>query len=206
MILRLIARTISLIFHPLLILTYMLVFLIWANPYVFGGGGYSKNFLLILYVLLYTFAMPALCLLMMRLTGLVNSLELPERQDRCIPFIAAGVFYCWLSVNAYHTSMYPKFFTAFVIGSTISLFLAFFINLFQKISIHTVGMGGLVAMVLITLLYHSYENIQIYLLASILLAGVVGTARLILKAHSAREVYSGYFWGFLGQLLALLWF
>ena len=43
-----------------------------------------------------------------------------------------------------------------MLGATIALFIAFFINIFSKISAHAVGMGGLVAMVLISIISFSH--------------------------------------------------
>lgn len=206
MIARVFAHTFSIVFHPLLILTYVLLFLIWVNPYEFGGGGLGKNLPLVASAFLYTFAMPAFALIMMKYLGLVGDLKLSKREDRIIPYIAAGVFYCWLSVNAFYTSVYPKVYTIFIIGSTIALFLAFIVNNYSKISIHTVGMGGLVTMIFFTLLFFSYDNIEVFLLLSILFAGAVGTSRLLLKAHTSRQVYSGYLVGLIGQAISFLIF
>ncbi|MEM7103152.1 MAG: hypothetical protein AAF502_08490 [Bacteroidota bacterium] len=204
MITRHIATFLSVVFHPLLILTYMLFFLIWVNPYEFGGGGYARNTLLIANVFLYTFMMPSFALVMMRFLGLVSDIKLSKREDRIIPYIAAGVFYTWLTVNAFYTSVYPMAYTVFIMGTTISLFMAFFVNIFWKVSIHTTGVGGLVAMVFITMTQFSYENIDFFFLASILIAGAVGTSRLILKAHLPGQVYFGYVIGVIGQVIAFL--
>jgi membrane-associated phospholipid phosphatase len=40
-------------------------------------------------------------------------------------------------------------------------------------------------------------------MAILLLAGVIGTARLYLKAHSLPEVLNGYLIGFAAQMLAM---
>jgi hypothetical protein len=89
---------------------------------------------------------------------------------------------------------------------------AFVINVLDKISLHTVGMGGLVGMLTITMGLFGANGIAIggvtvglglMLLAGVLLAGMVGTARLALGAHDSVQVYSGYIVGFVAQLVAL---
>ena len=139
------AHFISFVFHPLLILTYMLVLLILVNPYLFGVSSIWEidSQLLILRIFFSTFFIPAISVVLMRLLGLIESLEMRDRQERIGPYIITGVFYLWIFRNFLSNSQVPDAYTTFVLGATISLFLAFFINIFTKISAHAVGMGGL---------------------------------------------------------------
>jgi membrane-associated phospholipid phosphatase len=65
-----------------------------------------------------------------------------------------------------------------------------------------VGMGGLIALV-IYISFYLKVNLSFYLILVVLLAGITGTARLILKAHTPAEVYSGFVMGF-GVVLATM--
>ena len=92
--------------------------------------------------------------------------------------------------------------TYILLGSTIALFVDFLINILViKVSMHTTGAGGLIALVLVLFPY-SMVNAFPVLLGAVLIAGCVGTARLALKAHSEREVYLGYLTGFFSFMLA----
>lgn len=138
-----------------------------------------------------------------------------DKTERIGPLIATGVFYLWLFVNMKDNSIIPSAFSFFVLGSTIGLFLALLLNSFTKISLHTIGMGGfLMGMILIRYAY-SYDNFFIHLpsgslnvstttilLAVAIIAGLVGTSRLILKAHDEFDVYGGYLVGVFAQLIA----
>ncbi len=216
--LRLLAKAISLIFHPLLIVTYMLVLLLLANPYLFGVSsiGDKASRLLILQIFLSTFFIPAVAVAMLRLTGMIRSFEMESRQERIGPYIITGMFYLWMFRNFLDNPNIPTAFTSFLLGAAIGLFFAFFINIFSKISAHAVGMGGLLGMVVITMLLFSYDTFTLssargsmevsmstLLLATIVLAGLVGTARLILKAHEPMDLYGGYLVGFASQFMAL---
>jgi membrane-associated phospholipid phosphatase len=103
----------------------------------------------------------------------------------------------------------------FVLGATIGLFLAFFINIFTKISVHAVGMGGLIAMCIILIFEWSRSilplqfsqslwtvDFQLILLLSIILAGLVGMSRLALHAHTPADLYRGYVAGFAAVFIA----
>ena len=216
--LRLIANIFSVIFHPLLILTYMLVILMLVNPYLFGLHSISGNKPLILLVFLSTFMIPAFAVFMMKQVGLIQSLQMKDRMERIGPYIITGIFYMWMFRNILENPTIPTAYTIFVLGATIALFISFFINIFSKISAHAVGMGGLIGMVVITMLRFSYDDFAIdlgsigivritmnsLLMIVIVLAGMVGTSRLLLKAHEPNDLYGGYFIGFVTQFLALM--
>jgi len=152
----------------------------------------------------------------MKLVGFVDSIEVKERKERVMPLVITGVFYLWLYVNIRQNSTVPSAFSIFVLGATIALFVAFFINNFTKISLHTVGMGGLVAMIFFILSYFSYDvfyfavgplgsysiSVDLIFFLSIIVAGLVGSSRLHLNAHRKQDVYMGYLVGFLAQVFA----
>lgn len=216
--LRLLAKLISIVFHPLLAVTYMLALLLLVNPYLFGVSSISDQAskLLILQVFLSTFFIPFVAVAMLRLTGMIRSFQMESRQERIGPYIITGVFYLWMFRNFLDNPAIPTAFTSFLLGATIGLFFAFFINIFSKISAHAVGMGGLLGMVVITMLLFSYNtftvmsprgtleiSISTVLLITILIAGLVGSARLFLQSHEPMDLYGGYLVGFASQFMAL---
>ena len=216
--LRLLAQIISFIFHPLLIVTYMLALLLLVNPYLFGVSsiGDKASKLLLLQIFLSTFFIPGVAVVMLRFTGMIQSFQMETKQERIGPYIITGLFYLWMFRNFLDNPSIPTAFTSFLLGATIGLFFAFFINIFSKISAHAVGVGGLLGMVVITMLLFSYDTFTIMmaqgtlevsmstiLLMAILIAGLVGTARLALQAHDPMDLYGGYLVGFASQFLAL---
>lgn len=216
MALRLIAQFFSILFHPLFMLTYMLILLLLVNPYIFGVSSIKNHSVFILLVFLSTVIIPAFSVLLMKLLGFIETLEMKSKQERILPYIMTGMFYMWLFINLLNNSETPTAYTIFVLGATIGLFLAFLINIFSKISMHTVGMGGLVGMVIITMLQFSYGGFSIdlpllgfieismsnLLMIAILLTGIVGTSRMILRAHEPNELYGGFFIGLSTQFIA----
>ncbi len=217
--LKTLAQVISFVFHPLLIVTYMLILLLLVNPYLFGVNhiGDGQSVLLIIRTFFSSFLIPAVAVVVMRFLGLVQSLDLKERTDRIGPYIITGVFYSWLFINFFNSPKIPTAFASFVLGATIGLFLAFFINIFSKISAHAVGMGGLAGMVIITMMLFSYDtfivesaligsveiSMNTLVVLAVILAGLVGTCRLALEAHEPRDLYGGYLVGFATQFIAL---
>lgn len=217
--LRTSAKIVSTLFHPLLILTYSLILLRLVNPYIFGNNSFEVQSWLTLLIFSSTFLLPAFAVFIMYALDLVDSLQLKTKQERIGPYIITGVFYLWMFVNFKNNPLIPAPYTSFVLGATIGLFAAFFVNIFSKISAHAVGMGGLIGMVISIMLLFSYDSfiiesrifgtfqgsMNILLMIVIILAGLVGTARLILNAHTNKELYFGFFVGIFSQFIALLY-
>ena len=214
------ARVISFLFHPLFGVSYILLLLLAVNPYLFGVNRLADQMPLVFLLIFSTVLIPGLSVVMMKALGLVQSIELDDKTDRIGPYIITGVFYLWMVINFKNNPNIPDLFASFMLGATIALFLAFFINLFSKISAHAVGMGGVVAMIGILLSIYSFSNIHIPLgalgnlqislsaifLMAILLSGLVGTARLWLGAHNLQDLLGGYMVGIAGQIIALRFF
>jgi membrane-associated phospholipid phosphatase len=139
---------------------------------------------------------------MMKALGFIKSVDMEDRQDRIIPFIATMTFYIWayLVVKNYFDFMLPIY-SIFILGTVVSVMLSFFINLFLKLSIHMVGMAGLMAGTLLMMMNSEKSLIGVFLVI-IVLTGLVASARLYLKAHTPKEVFIGFLIGISGQMLA----
>jgi len=199
------SRIISILFHPMLIVSYGLLLLLLLNPYLFVVQDYKVKMLLIFSVVSLTLLFPLLATLMMKGLGLIQSLEMDDKKERIGPMIVSAVFYMWLFANFRSNSFVPEAFKFFVLGSTISLSLAFVLNTQTKISLHTVGMGGLLTGFILIRYFYLYETFvvnflgnvyqvqtNIVLLLIIIAAGLVGSARLLLGAHNPDQIYGGY--------------
>ena len=204
--LRIFFKIITYVFHPILLPTYGTLLYLWANPSIVGKevdeGTFIHPSLVVITVFINTFIMPAMAILMMKALGFIKSLDMPDKQDRIIPFIATMTFYIWayLVVKNYFDFMLPLY-SKFILGIVVSLMLSFFINLFLKLSIHMVGMAGLMAGTLL-MMKNSEKSLTEVFLVIIVLTGLVASARLYLKAHTTKEVFIGFLIGISGQMLA----
>jgi len=209
---RSLAHILSFLGHPLLVLTYVLLLMLTINPFEFGAQhiGDKRTVILFFYVVSTTFLIPGLGVSLLKPLGLIQSLEMHNKQERIGPYIITGIFYLWMFVN-FKNGGVPALYAKFVLGATIGLFFAFFFNIFTKISAHATGMGGFVAMVLLLAFEWSGSTLSIgpillslnALLATIMvLAGLVGVARLSLGAHTQTDLWQGYAAGFVAVMLA----
>lgn len=199
-----ISKLVSLVFHPLFIITYVTLFLLFADPYSFGVHSIESQVPFVLMIFFTTAVIPIIAVLLMKFLGLVQTFELKDAKERIGPYIITGIFYIWLTVNLVNDTEVPAIYTIFVLGSAIGLFLSFFVNNFVKISAHAVGMGGLMGFFLLMMQQSSdafwvslgpsqaigIPFVYLFVL-SVVLTGLVCNSRLVLKAHQTKEVLQG---------------
>ncbi len=195
---KIFSKILSYCFHPLTIPTWMVLLLLYSNPFLFAG---MPSGLAIAIVWVNTFMFPAISILMMRKLGLVDSIEVPDHKQRIIPLVATIIFYVWAYLALRKTN-FPYLMGVFMMGTLVSIFISFFINVFYKLSLHMVGMGGALTAVLFIILF-SQTDISYIFLALVVLTGAVASARLYLDAHTLQEVYAGFMVGMFGQVLGL---
>jgi hypothetical protein len=190
----------------------------WANPYLFGFSGDKAEGLVVISIVSISVLFPMISILMMKALGLISTLEMSDKNERIGPLIVTGLFYMWLYVNIRSNDSIPAALSFFVLGCTISVFLALIINSFTKISLHTIAAGGLATGMMYILFHFTYGYLDVaipvlqtqfrmsdrlILIIIMLIAGAVGASRLYLKAHKENEIYGGYVVGILSQLIAI---
>lgn len=202
---KFIARIISYFSHPLLFPTYGALFILFVNPNRFGLFGSRVHIAWLIITFALTFIFPVVWLVMMKRLEMIQSLALETSRERIIPFVATGTFFLWAAwmfkpaANMKIPSNELIFYM--LAGASLSLFVAFIINIFSKVSLHTLAAGNLLALGLTMIRFSTYD-LRFVFICLIILSGIIGAARLILKAHSEQEVMIGYLAGFTCQFIA----
>ncbi len=210
-----ISTLISWLFHPLFLLSYALLLIIRIDPYLFGIHTFKDGLKFFFPVFISTVIIPAFAIFMMKALGMIKSIELGDKMDRTGPFIVTGMFYLWLFKNLYTNNTLPDLFTCFTLGATITLFACFVINIVNKVSVHAAGIAGFAGMVLLICINYYSSNptvnlgvlsvpLPLFLVITILSAGLTGSARLYLKAHTLPQVLWGYVIGVMSMACAYL--
>ncbi len=164
-----------------------------------------RGFALLIFIS--TFVFPVLNILFFKLFGSIQSLSMPTREERVIPFVFIAILY---GVITY------LFYSKFRVGFTDSIFkLLVIINLlviasalitfFYKVSVHSLGIWGLVGILIP--FNRMTENAELLYptLALIVIAGLVMSARLQLQAHRPREILVGAVAGFSTSFIATIY-
>ncbi|MEN9448689.1 MAG: hypothetical protein RJA25_1979 [Bacteroidota bacterium] len=196
---KILSKTLSYLFHPLLMVTWFVLMLLYTNPFSFAGMPIG---IVIAVIFINTFMFPAISVLLMKKLGFIQNLEMPDHKQRIIPLVATIIFYVWAYL-AIKKINFPLTVRVFMLGTLASLFIAFLINVFSKISLHMVGMGGIFMGTLFLSLI-SPTDIRYFFVAIIVLTGAIASARLYLEAHTMKEVYTGLLVGVFGQLIGLI--
>jgi hypothetical protein len=199
---RILAHFISYVFHPIFIPSYVTAFLVYIHPYAFAGFDSKTKFFRVLFVVFDTAFLPLFSVFLMYALKLIKSVQLKTQKERIIPYAAAMVFFFWAWYVSKNLSDSPESFIQFLLGTFIAVMGAWMYNIYMKISMHAIAMGGLVAFFLLQVLLREEDATGLYLSVAIVIAGLVCTSRLIVSDHHPREVYGGLLIGALSQLIA----
>ena len=194
------AKIISTIFTPLLAPTYGLI--ISLNfTLIAPMSDASTRMWVTLSILAITCMLPVSAIALLFKLGKISDPGVNEQKDRLIPYGITVL--CYLIGAIYLTKVNsPQWIPMFMVGGGIAAIVSALVNLRWKISAHGAGMGGLVALVF-TIWINGYGLMDYMPLTTIaiLIAGLVGTSRLILKCHTLSQVLAGtlngFFWVFL---------
>jgi len=194
------ARVTSIVFHPLLIPTLGFLLLFNSGLY-FTLIPLSLKKMLLLIVLLSTCIFPALSIGLLGLSSKFD-LNMDKNTDRVLPLVLSSIFYYSGYLILQRLPIFPIY-SFFLVASILVQIALLLISLGWKISTHSAAIGGLLGGFL-ALSYLFQENPLLILISLVLIAGMVGTSRLILEKHTNSQVYAGFFLGFLIMNLVFL--
>ena len=197
-------RLISLIFHPIFIPIYLLYILVFLHPVMFSGFSESEKWRTIIISIINLVFFPLLTVFLLKALGFIQSFFLHTQKDRIIPFIAFGIFSFWAYTVFKNQSQYPREWPAFIFGVFLASSAGLIANIYNKVSMHAIGMGGWLAFILL-LVYTNNFPIPWLVAIVLILTGLVCTARLKTNSHTDFEVYLGLFIGVVAQLIAWWW-
>ncbi len=198
-----IAKLLSVLFHPLLMPTYAILILFNINSHYLNVLPFDYKLILLGFVFIFTFILPAVSMFFMVKLKLVESIKMHSSKERPIPLIIVSLFF-YATYRIFRELPVDTIFTMFMLGATVLVLLSLLINYFHKISLHMMALGGLMATIIgFSFLIH--QDIRIYLFLIIFISGITGTARLKLDAHTPSQVYTGFLLG-ASVMVGLFWF
>lgn len=199
--LRIPAKIISYIFHPLFIPTYIFLFLVYQFPYEFSGIDLLQLKLRVFNVFFVTAFLPAFAVFLLWRLKFSESIFLRTQKERVIPYVITMFFYWWMYYLSRTFTDQPIVLKFFYFGIFISTSIGVIINNYIKISLHGMAMGGaLTAIILFSYYYHS--PMFPIIMAAVLFTGLVCSARLTVSNHTPTEIIVGLTVGILCQIAA----
>lgn len=198
--LLLISRIVSIVFTPFMapLFTFVILFF-FTYLHVFP---LSYKLYILSLVSAYTVFIPMLTIYAyQKLTGGgIRALKL--RHKRFAPYLFTILSYIVCLITMYRMSL-QRFMIGIILSTLICMILCTLTNLKWKISTHTASSGMMVGFLLSFGLYF-YFNPILWLCGFILLSGLLGTARIVLRHHTLLEVSLGFFVGLFCGIIGFL--
>ena len=196
------AKTISILFHPVLIPSWFTLILFGSNTYIPLLIPLQLKLVLLSMIFITTAMFPLLFLLIMVRREIVSSFYLGKKEDRIYPLGITAIFY-FLSYYLMRQLPLSDAFSLFLLGSTIIVIISLLITFFWKISTHLMGIGGLLGG-LTGLAIQLSIDLTWMIIYGLVISGLLGFARLQLNAHKPSQVYIGFLLAFFIMLLIFL--
>lgn len=193
----------SFLFHPLILPLAGIIVLLYSGTHISSTPPQYKKIIILLFVS-GTLLLPLLTIPFFLFKKLISNIYMDERNDRLIPYSFAVIFYIFTYILLRRTPV-CHYLHAYMLGCLMSVSVLFILNFKWKISAHTIGLGGITALVAVTSVYMKI-NMMPLLLICIAASGITATSRLLLSAHSPAEIYSGFIIGFLIMSCCLAFF
>ena len=149
----------------------------------------------------FTILMPTLTIFLFRKINGFSPEELGERKRRFMPFLLTITSYVFCLVMMHRLNI-PWYMTGIILAALIMMVICIVVNLKWKLSEHMAGVGAIVGGLVSFSALFGYNPVW-WLCLFILIAGVLGTARIILQHHTLGEVLVGFAVGLICSLLVL---
>ena len=203
LVLRIMATIVSYVFHPAFMPVIMTLVLYRLAPASFAGVTQKNIGIILLRVAYLTAFFPLLTVVLLKGLGFISSFQMKDPKERIIPLIGTMIFYFW-AYRVFKNIDSPFILRVMLLGCFWGVISVFMINIFFKISMHTSAAGSMIGILMI-LLFLSPVNLVLPFFLALLVAGLIGTARMILSAHRSGELWLGYITGILVQVAAYLY-
>lgn len=122
-----------------------------------------------------------------------SAIELGRKERRMVPYIITILCYfaCYYLMSIMRI---PQFMRNIVVAALMIQIVCAIINVWWKISTHTAAIGGFVGALLAFSILFAFNPLW-WFCVILIIAGMVGTSRMILRQHSLTQVVAGFLVG-----------
>ena len=195
------SKFISIVLHPIFMPLLALYLTLKSIPSIAFAISQYLNYTYGI-VICCTILFPLVTLFFLIKSGKVSSLEMSNHKERSLPLFRTVI---WMLLGLYMLNnilFYAPIIKAEIIGAILIMLIAAGISKFWKISLHLLGIGGVVGVFIALQIING--GVLYLLLIFILLSGILGVARIDQKAHNHAQVYAGFLLGVCIELATLL--
>lgn len=183
------SKVLSYIFHPAFmpILGLLIIFNIGIYETEVPWEVEKYTYLI---VALFSILLPLSILPIFTYFKLIGSIELTDRKERTIPLVITTI--CLIFLHIFLSRAIPlRIVNSYTFSIAVLSICLLLLNIFYKISMHLMALGGIIGLILaITIEYNIYPFLLLSL--AIFLTGIIGSSRMLLKAHTLFQILSGF--------------
>lgn len=185
------ARVLSLIFTPFYLPLLGLAALFTFTYMSFLPWDYKLWVLFMAY--LFTVLLPTLLIRLYRRFQGWSLLDVSNKEKRMVPYVIAILCYfvCYYVMTA---RQMPTFIADILVAALVIQVVCAIVNVWWKISTHTAAIGGVEGLLVAFSFLFDFNPIWWFCLV-LILAGMVGSGRMILRQHTLGQVVVGFLVG-----------
>ena len=194
------ARTLSMVFNPFYLPLIGLILLFWCSYMSLYPLLYKLTVLLLVY--LFTILFPTALIRLHNTYHGKKLFELGPRERRMVPYIISIVSYfvCYYLMDFFHI---PHFISSVLVAALVIQMVCAFINIWWKISTHAAGLGAVTGAIIVFSLIFGFYLLW-WLSLTLIISGLVGSSRLILRQHTLAQVLIGYLVGLVFSMVVII--
>ena len=182
------ARVMSIVFTPFYLPLVGLIALFTFSYMAMMPWRYKLLVLALVYV--FTILLPTVLIHVYRRYQGWTLIELGAKERRMVPYILSILCYfsCYYLMNVLH---FPHFMSRILMAALLIQVICALINVWLKISTHTAAIGGVAGALMAFAIIFDFNPVW-WLCVVFLIAGLLGTSRIILRQHSLLQVCAGF--------------
>lgn len=182
------ARVLSMVFTPFYLPLVGLVALFAFSYLSLLPWAYKLTVLALVY--LFTILLPALLIHLYRRWKGWNLRDLSPKERRVVPYLISILcyFFCTYLMGIFHI---PHFMSDILMAALAIQVVCALANVWWKISTHAAAIGGVAGALLAFARIFLFNPVW-WLCFVLLLAGMVGTSRMVLRQHSLSQIVGGF--------------
>lgn len=194
------ARVLSAIFTPFMV-PFVAFLLLFCFTYLrMLPMQYKVTVLVMVYC--FTILLPMLAIYMLHKINGWSLHALRIRENRLIPYVITILSYVGCLLTMYRIHL-PRYMSGIIMATLLCMVICTVINMRWKISAHMASIGMMVGGMLSFSFIFQFNPIW-WLCIFILLAGMLGSARIIVRQHTLHEVGGGFAVGLFCGVIGIL--
>ena len=188
---KFLANFVSILLIPLFAPTYLFCIILFYFPHLTFTMPLDERFKLIAYIFSATTLIPFVFVFILFKLKKISSLSLNDKRDRPIPQLFSFFNYLFVTIFMIDKIGINDALTLAMISVTTSLIIITITTHYWKISAHSSGVSGILAIVSVLFFKYQSENFLIPYIILLILTVSVCLARLYLKVHTLLQVLIG---------------